>query len=86
MAIAEILSEYSHNNPGAIPPDVVLEYSGVPFTVKQRVQQTSIAQQQQQQANLEADREVEIMKIHAGLKEAQMAIEAQKQLSKETSK
>ena len=33
------LMEYSHNNPGAIPPDIILEYLDVPYSVKQRVLQ-----------------------------------------------
>jgi hypothetical protein len=31
--------EYSHNNPGAIPPDIILDYLDVPYSVKQRVLQ-----------------------------------------------
>ncbi|MFA5433251.1 MAG: hypothetical protein WC319_10370, partial [Candidatus Paceibacterota bacterium] len=37
--VAAKLMEYSHNNPGAIPPDIILEYLDVPYSVKQRVLQ-----------------------------------------------
>lgn len=37
MEIARILTELNHNNPGMIPPDVILEYANAPYTVKQRV-------------------------------------------------
>lgn len=39
-AVAQILAEFSHNNPGAIPPDLVLEYSDIPYTAKTRVRQS----------------------------------------------
>jgi hypothetical protein len=38
-AVASSLMEYSHNNPGAIPPDIILDYLDVPYSVKQRVLQ-----------------------------------------------
>lgn len=63
MAIAQLLTEFSHNNPGAIPPDIILEYANVPFTVKQRIQQFWEMQRKIEQENIEADRAVEIMKI-----------------------
>lgn len=65
LLIAQILADYARNNPGIIPPDVVLEYSNVPYTVKQRVLQTYIQQMQQQQQNIEAQRQLEIMKVQA---------------------
>ena len=65
MLIAQILSDYSHNNPGVIPPDVVLEYSNVPFTIKQKVQQNFVTQQQQQQANIEEERKIKLLEIQA---------------------
>jgi hypothetical protein len=65
MLISQILTDFSHNNPGSIPPDIVLEYANVPYTVKQRVQQTSSAQQQQQQANIEEERKIKLLEIQA---------------------
>jgi hypothetical protein len=79
MATAEILAGYNQNNPGAIPPDIILEYSDIPFSTIQRVKQVYAAQQAQQQANIEADREIEMMKINADLRKADNALKASKQ-------
>lgn len=52
MAVAQWLAEFAHNNPGAIPPDIIMEYSNIPFSAKQRVQahnQMMIQMQQQAQ-------------------------------------
>lgn len=65
MAISQLLAEFSHNNPGAIPPDLILEYANVPFTVKQQVRQFWEMQRKVEQENIDADRAVEIMKIEA---------------------
>jgi len=63
MLIAEMLADYSRNNPGSIPPDLVLEYANVPYTVKQKVKQFSAATQQQQQENVEEDRKLKMLDI-----------------------
>jgi hypothetical protein len=81
MLIAQILTDYSRNNPGAIPPDIVLEYSNVPYSVKTKVQQFFLAQQQQQQENIEADREVEMLKIRASLKGDEIDADAKKSVA-----
>jgi hypothetical protein len=50
-SLAQLLVDISHNNPGAIPPDLIIEYSGAPFSVVQQLKQYSAqAQQAQQQA------------------------------------
>jgi len=67
MAIAQILTDFSHNNPGSIPPDIVLEYSSVPYSAKTRIKQFWEEQRKQEQENLEADREIEMMKAQAAL-------------------
>jgi len=63
QAFGQLLSDFSHNNPGVIPPDLVLEYSDAPYTAIQKVKEASAAQQQA--AQLEADRqyELELLKI-----------------------
>ena len=65
-AIAEMLVEFSHNNPGTIPPDVIMDYMSLPFTVKKKIKEYWQAQQEQEQENIDADRAVELMKIQAG--------------------
>ena len=57
-ATAQMLIDFNHNQPGTIPPDVLLDYVDLPFSAKQRVK----AQwEQQQAAQKEAtDREYEL--------------------------
>ena len=37
--IAQMLMEMSQNNPGTIPPEIILDYFGLPFSVKTKVAQ-----------------------------------------------
>lgn len=79
LTIAQILAEVNHNNPGSIPPDIILEYSDIPYSVKQRVKSNFEAQQQQaaQQAQLEAQRiqaEVEIKQAELQIKQVELQI------------
>lgn len=65
MAVSQWLTEFAQNNPGLIPPDVIMEYANIPFTVKQQVREYYMAQQQQEQEFKEAelalqDRELDI--------------------------
>lgn len=39
MAIAQMLVDYSQNNPNVIPPDLIMEYSDLPLTAKTRVKE-----------------------------------------------
>lgn len=57
-ATAQMLIDFNHNQPGTIPPDVLLEYVDLPFSAKERVK----AQWEQQQAAQKeaADREFEL--------------------------
>ena len=58
MAIAQMLIEYSQNNPGVIPPDVVLEYSDLPFSVQQRVMEYHRAMLAREDAKAQAELEL----------------------------
>jgi len=53
-SIGQLLTDLSHNNPGSVPPDLIVEYSGAPFSVVQRMKQYSAQTQQMQQ---EAEKE-----------------------------
>lgn len=44
-AILDILMSFSQNNPGTIPPDLILEYSDLPLSAKQRVREYMDQQQ-----------------------------------------
>ena len=48
MAIAQWLTDFAMNNPNLIPPDVIMEYSNIPFSVKQQVKQWIAAQQERE--------------------------------------
>lgn len=48
MAIAQWLTDFAMNNPNLIPPDVIMEYSNIPFSVKQQVKNWIAMQQQRE--------------------------------------
>lgn len=53
-SIAQMLIDLSHNNPGSVPPELIVDYSGAPFSVVQQLKQYSAQQQQAtQQMNQE---------------------------------
>lgn len=60
---AEILADFSRNNPGMIPADLMLEYSDAPFSAIMRVQQHMQAQQEAQQAEADRQYNLEVMKL-----------------------
>jgi len=39
MAVMQMLTEYSQNNPGTIPPDLILEYSDLPISAINKVRE-----------------------------------------------
>lgn len=39
MAISQMLVDYSQNNPNVIPPDLIMEYSDLPLTAKNKVKE-----------------------------------------------
>lgn len=86
MATAALLQEYNHNNPESIPPDILLEYADVPFSVKQRVkenwqqqQQIKMQQSQENAKKLELERdkaeaEIELKWAEIDLKKQELAL------------
>jgi len=62
-AIAEMLTDLNHNNPGSIPLDVIMDYMNLPFTTKRRIREYWEEQQRIEQENKDADRALEILKI-----------------------
>ena len=62
LAIAKMLVDFSQNSPGTIPPDLILEYSSIPFSAKQRIREY---QELMRQQHLE-DIELEIKLKNAG--------------------
>lgn len=78
---AQMLMEFANNNPGAIPPDIILEYLDVPLTAKIRVQEWSKMQMVRQDAMQKAQMDLEMAKVeHQG--EVQIKTSKQKGASK----
>ena len=44
LAIAQLLQEFSHNNPGSIPAEVMLEYANIPYIAQVKVKENAAAQ------------------------------------------
>lgn len=90
MAVGQWLTEFAMNNPGAIPPDVIMEYTNLPFSVKQQVkthhEQAQQAQMQAQQAEMMVqakelelkEREVEVKEEELEIKWAQVGVAREK--------
>lgn len=55
-SIAQMLIELNHNNPGSVPPDIITDYSGAPYSVVQQLKQYTASMQQ---ANMQATKEKE---------------------------
>ena len=62
-AIAQILTEFSHNNPNTIPPDIILEYSDIPYSTKLRIKKNWEAQQALAKEKEDRDYELELFKL-----------------------
>jgi hypothetical protein len=63
MATAQVLTEFAHNNPDSIPPDIMLDYSNVPYSVKQRVKMNWEAAQKRQQELEDREYKLELIKL-----------------------
>ena len=62
LAIAKMLVDFSQNNPGMIPPDIILDYANLPFTVKQEIKAFNEAAQAEEQRRWEKEMEIEMKK------------------------
>lgn len=86
MAIAQMLTEYSQNNPGTIPPDLIMEYSDMPFSVQQRVKQYTAMMMQREdeyrQAQLETQREVASTKAIADIRKNEVTGHSRERIAK----
>lgn len=72
VATGEMIADFSHNNPGVIPPDIFLDYIGLPWSVKQKV---AMFHESQRNAQAEqADHERKIAEKEIELKEREVEI------------
>lgn len=75
-ATALLLNDFAHQSPGSIPPDVILEFTNIPFTVKQRLREHWERMAQLEQENKDADRAVELAKVMGSIREKNIAAKA----------
>lgn len=62
-AISQTLTDFAHNNPDSVPPDVVLEYSDIPYTTKQRIKENWEARQAAEKEKADREYELELFKL-----------------------
>ena len=65
LAVAQVLTDFSHNNPGMIPPDIILDYAEIPYTAQMRVKEFHAAMQKLEQDNKEREFELREKEIAA---------------------
>lgn len=56
----QMLTDFSQNNPGAIPVDIILEYANLPFSTKQRVRQYQAEQAAEQKRQFDMQMQAEM--------------------------
>jgi hypothetical protein len=71
MAIAQMLTEFSQNNPGSIPPDMILEYSDMPLSARMKVKAYHEQMMQREERMMEMEIEA---KRESSLTKAQTAV------------
>ena len=74
VATAEMIADFSHNNPGTIPPEIFLDYVGLPWSVKQKVVMFHAEQREAQERQAEherkiAEKEIELKEREVDIKE-----------------
>ena len=62
-ATAQMLVDFSQNQPGIIPPDIIMEYTDLPFSAKQRVKAHWEAVQAQEKENANREYELRLKEI-----------------------
>lgn len=62
MATLQMLTEFGQQNPGSIPPEMIIEYSDLPLTAKIQVKNYRLEQQQMQQQQIAAQQQIEAAK------------------------
>jgi hypothetical protein len=60
---AQILTEFSQNNPGAIPPEVILDYLDAPYTVKQQIKEYRAQQQEAAEKQAETELQLKLLEL-----------------------
>jgi hypothetical protein len=63
QAFGQLLMDYSQNNPGMIPPDLILEYADAPYSAIQKVKESAAANAEAAQEEKDRLYELELLKI-----------------------
>lgn len=77
MATLQMLADFGQQNPGSIPPEMIIEYSDLPLTAKTQVKQYRLEQQkiQQQELQMKLQSEQQKMGTEVQLKQLELSIE-----------
>lgn len=69
LAVAQMLTEFNGQNPGTIPPDLMLEYANLPYTAQMKVRQHMQQQQESAAMAAESENNLEVGKLQIDAKE-----------------
>jgi hypothetical protein len=83
MQIAQLLTDISQQAPESIPIEIILEYSDLPFTVRQKVQEYQAMMMAREDAKFNAEIALEREKIKATAAVQMRGQDVQKQTAKE---
>lgn len=85
-AILDILMSFSQNNPGSIPPDLILEYSDLPLSAKNRVREYNAQQQELENKRFAIEQGIKMHQVIGAQKvaEADTAIKAKQAAQPQT--
>ena len=86
MQTAQLLTDIAHQNPGVIPVEIILEYSDLPLTVRQKVQQYQMEMMAREDAKFKAEMELEREKIRATSAVQMRGQDVQKETAKDKAK
>jgi hypothetical protein len=67
MATLEMLNDFGQQNPGTIPPEMIIEYSDLPLTAKVQVKKYREEQAKGQQDDKQRELEIELAKVKSGV-------------------
>jgi hypothetical protein len=84
LNIAQILTDFSQNNPNTIPPDIIMEYANIPYTVKERIRMAWEAQQKLEQENIDAERALKLAELKMKYDQGEKELEVKAKQSKES--
>ena len=62
-ATAQMLVDFSQNQPGIIPPDILLDYVDLPYTAKMRVREHWEMVQNQQKEQVDREYELKLKEL-----------------------